>query len=106
MGELGTFIGAFTSLVFTMWMGFGQTASKQAQTYNTALWQQKFPTSISNCPDNWLNYTVPDAKPKLENFTHLELYEVSYMWFSAVACLWCVIVGAIISLIRPADHKQ
>ena len=27
------------------------------------------------------------------------------MYFSAVACLWCVIVGAIISLIRPVDHK-
>ena len=27
------------------------------------------------------------------------------MYFSAVACLWCVIVGAVISLIRPVDHK-
>ena len=111
----GAFIGTFTSLIFTMWMGFGQTVAKQAGTYNSTLWARKFPTSMANCPDSWLNGTQPLAKEPSDTFPHLELYEVtavmtssghlalhqvSYMWFSAVACLWCVVVGSLVSLVR------
>jgi len=103
--EVGAFIGTFTSLIFTCWMGFGQTVARQAQTYDGSRWGRKFPTSIENCPASWLNYTLPEPKEPFAPFLHLELYEVSYMYFSAVACLWCVVVGAIISLIRPVDHK-
>ena len=103
--EVGAFIGTFTSLIFTCWMGFGQTVARQAQTYDGSRWGRKFPTSIENCPSSWLNYTLPEPKEPFAPFLHLELYEVSYMYFSAVACLWCVVVGAIISLIRPVDHK-
>ena len=121
--EVGAFIGAFTSLIFTCWMGFGQTVARQAQTYDGSRWGRKFPTSIDNCPPSWTNFTTPEPKEPFAPFLHLELYEVSatcssiiyhitiynpkvsYMYFSAVACLWCVIVGAIISLIRPVDHK-
>merc|ERR1719322_168628 len=103
--EVGAFIGTFTSLIFTCWMGFGQTVARQAQTYDGSRWGRKFPTSIENCPDSWLNYTLTEPKEPFAPFLHLELYEVSYMYFSAVACLWCVLVGAIISLIRPVDHK-
>jgi len=103
--EVGAFIGAFTSLIFTCWMGFGQTVARQAQTYDGSRWGRKFPTSIENCPPSWTNFTTPEPKEPFAPFLHLELYEVSYMYFSAVACLWCVVVGAIISLIRPVDHK-
>jgi len=103
--EVGAFIGAFTSLIFTCWMGFGQTVARQAQTYDGSRWGRKFPTSIENCPPSWTNFTAPEPEEPFAPFLHLELYEVSYMYFSAVACLWCVVVGAIISLIRPVDHK-
>ena len=111
----GAFTGTFTSLIFTMWMGFGQTVAKQAGTYDSSRWARKFPTSMDNCPDSWLNGTEPLAKEPFTPFTHLELYEVaavvpscshlplhqvSYMWFSAVACLWCVVVGSLVSLVR------
>lgn len=104
--ELGAFTGTFTSLIFTMWMGFGQTVAKQAGTYDSSRWARKFPTSMDNCPDSWLNGTEPLAKEPFAPFTHLELYEVSYMWFSAVACLWCVVVGSLVSLVRPQDHRE
>jgi len=103
--EVAAFIGAFTSLIFTCWMGFGQTVARQAQTYDGSRWGRKFPTSIENCPPSWTNFTAPEPKEPFAPFLHLELYEVSYMYFSAVACLWCVVVGATISLIRPVDHK-
>jgi len=103
--EVAAFIGAFTSLIFTCWMGFGQTVARQAQTYDGSRWGRKFPTSIENCPPSWTNFTTPEKPEPFAPFLHLELYEVSYIYFSAVACLWCVVVGAIISLIRPVDHK-
>ena len=103
--EVAAFIGAFTSLIFTCWMGFGQTVARQAQTYDGGRWGRKFPTSIENCPPSWTNFTTPEKPEPFAPFLHLELYEVSYMYFSAVACLWCVLVGAVISLIRPVDHK-
>jgi hypothetical protein len=28
------------------------------------------------------------------------------MWFSAIACMWCVVVGIIVSLIKPEDHRR
>ena len=35
----------------------------------------------------------------------LELYHVSYSWYTGLACLVCVAVGAVVSLVRPADHR-
>ena len=104
--EMAAFIGAFSSLIFTMWMGFGQTVARQAQTYDGSQWGRKFPTSIENCPPSWTNFTAPEPTEPFAPFLHLQLYEVSYMYFSAVACLWCILVGSTISLIRPIDHKS
>jgi len=104
--SLGAFVGTFSSLIFTMWMGFGQTVAKAAQTYDGKRWSPAMPRSTENCPISWLNYTVPATKEPFEPFTHLELYEVSYMWFSAVAWAWCVAVGLIISLIKPVNHRR
>lgn len=40
-------------------------------------------------------------------FTHLVVYEISYMWFSAIACMFCFAVGAAISLAyKPTDPKK
>jgi len=103
---LGAFIGCFSSLIFTMWMGFGQTVAKAAKTYDGSLWSKPFPTSTENCPLSWFNYTVPPPKDAFEPFTHLELYEVSYIWYSAIAWAWCVIVGVLISLTKPEDHRR
>jgi len=104
--SLGAFVGTFSSLIFTMWMGFGQTVAKAAQTYEGERWSPKMPVSTENCPLAWFNYTEVAKKEPLVPFTHLELYEVSYMWFSAVAWTWCVAVGIIISLIKPVNHRR
>ena len=64
------------------------------------------PVSTENCPLAWFNYTLPEAKEPFAPFNHLELYEVSYMWFSAVAWAWCVVVGLILSLYKPTNHRR
>merc|ERR1712241_748840 len=58
--SIGAFLGCFSSLIFTMWMGFGSTVASQAQTKNPA-WNPKMDTSIENCPKAFFNSTVPEA---------------------------------------------
>jgi len=104
---LGAFVGEFTSLIFTMWMGFGQTASALTKTYNSTIWSPKMPTEISGCPAKWLDYNETIPVPPSDTFNKLALYEVSYMWFSAIACLWCVVVGILVSLAyKPVNHRR
>merc|ERR1719427_1945879 len=69
---LGAFVGCFSSLIFTCWMGFGQTVAKAAQTYDSARWSPKMPVSTENCPLAWFNYTIPAAKEPFAPFHHLE----------------------------------
>jgi len=104
--SLGAFVGTFSSLIFTMWMGFGQTVAKAAKTYQGARWSPSMPVSTENCPLAWFNYTEPAVKEPFTPFTHLELYEVSYMWFSAVAWAWCMVVGLLFSIIKPVNHRR
>ena len=94
----GAFIGCFSSLIFTMWMGFGQTVANKAGTYEATIWNPKMPLTTENCPLEFFNTTVKTKDPPFEPFTHLELYEISYIWFSAIAWLWCIVVGIIVSL--------
>merc|ERR1711872_587105 len=107
----GAFVGTLSSLIFTMWMGFGQTASQLTKHYNGARWSPKMPTSIEHCPASWLTHyndtTASASVAPSESFQHLALYEVSYIWFSAIACVWCLVVGCAVSLLtQPQDPRQ
>ena len=69
------------------------------------------PSTTDNCPSAWLplttNNTITAAaltNPK-SSFNHLDLYDVSYMWFSPVSCLFCIVVGCLVSLYKPRNHK-
>ncbi len=45
--------------------------------------------------------------PREFSFNHLVLYEISYMWNAAIACMFCFVVGAAVSLIyKPQDPKK
>ena len=74
-------------------MGFGQTVATKAKTYDGSIWNPKMPVTTANCTLNFFNTTVPEPTVAFEPFQHLELYEVSYIWFSAVAWAWCMVVG-------------
>ena len=39
-------------------------------------------------------------------FPHVEIYEVSYMWYAAIPCIWTIVVGTLVSfLTKPQDPK-
>lgn len=119
--SLGAFVGTLSSLIFTMWMGFGSTVAKNFGCKDSS-WSQKFPTSTEFCPISWINTTKngglledfvepstiapPTTQCEDSGFPMLQLYEVSYMWYSAIACIWCIVVGCIFSLINPTNHKK
>jgi len=104
-----------------MWMGFGSTVASNFKCKDP-IFVKKYPTSIDYCPTSWINTTrngglpedyemtttvAPEVSPCEESgFTMLGLYQVSYMWYSAVACVWCLVVGCLISCIKPTDHKK
>ncbi len=44
---------------------------------------------------------LPQHLQATGEFSNLAIYEVSYMWYSAVACLWCSVVGVIVSIYKP-----
>ena len=41
-----------------------------------------------------------------KNFTHLALYDVSYLWYGPISFTICMILGIMISLAKPQDPKQ
>ena len=43
-----------SSLMFTMWFGFGQTFAVNCNTYKVV----PLPTDISGCPPEWFNFTT------------------------------------------------
>jgi hypothetical protein len=88
-----------------MWIGFGQTVAKQYGAYDRSIYGPIQPLSTDRCPPSWLNYT--QTQPTAEqDFPHLPIYDISYIWFSAIACMWTFLVGAVLSLINPTDHRS
>ena len=70
-------------------------------------------STISHCPSSWI-LTENQTKATLDvissdnpsNFVHLPLYDVSYMWYGPITFLICILVGSLVSLARPADHRK
>merc|ERR1711976_384706 len=47
---------------------------------------------------------APDTEPY--EFPHVPIYEVSYMWYAAIPCLWTIVVGTLVSFMsKPQDPK-
>lgn len=113
--SIGAFVGTFSSLIFTMWFGFGQTVARQ---FSSSLTNPTFstpykPLNVTGCSEAVLNSTLearsePWEEPCPEGncFTHLRIYETSYMWFSAVPCLMCVGVGILVTFITHLAKVQ
>lgn len=49
----GAFVGMLSSLILTMWIGFGQTVAKNYGTYSVPTKE----TTVAGCPPEWMNFT-------------------------------------------------
>ena len=65
----GAFVGMFSSLIFTMWFGFGQTFAKNYGTYESGVSVK--PRSVESCPSHIYNTTSfePITFPNLTSTT-------------------------------------
>jgi len=107
--SIGAFVGCLSSLIFTMWFGFGQTVARNFKAFSTPL----MPLNVTGCSEAILNATLKarseppvDPCPEGDCFQHLRIYETSYMWFSAIPCLMCVGVGILVTLITHLAKVQ
>ena len=67
------------------------------------------PVSLAGCPASW-NLTSAlaedEAAAGADWWPHLRLYEVSYMWYSGLACCTTVLLGSALSLVPSLRQKQ
>ena len=56
----GAFIGMFSSLILTMWVGFGQTFAKNYGTYGVS----GLATTIDGCPADWVANVTAAPPPE------------------------------------------
>ena len=67
------------------------------------------PVSLDGCPDTW-NVTSRDTGDTIAAsdswWLHLELYEVSYMWYSGLACCIVVVLGSVLSLVPGLQQED
>ena len=100
--SFGALCGGITSVVFMLWVSIGGNFSRlSGQTiYETRS------VSVEGCPSNW-NMTSSSSKTMegLDWWYHLDIYDLSYMWYSGVACMIVVIVGGIGSLLNKKSTK-
>ena len=62
----------------------------------------QLPVSLEGCPASWNLTDIVDSDVEtIEEswWTHLDIYELSYMWYSGVSCCMVVILGSILSLL-------
>jgi Na+/proline symporter len=109
----GCFTGMISSLIFTMWFGFGQSYAVNCHTYKVV----SLPTDVSGCPAEWFNFTTttstttttmaPDEDPNTcEGFTHLKIYEISYLWNAAISTMFTFVVGAAVSMFTKPQNPR
>ena len=82
----GALSGGIVSVIFMLWVSIGGNFSRlSCQTvYETKS------LSIDACPSAWnITEEMPGCEPMsgLDWWYHLPIYDLSYMWYSGVACM-------------------
>ena len=103
--SVGAITGLLSSLLFVFWWGFGFLITARSGSYDFVRFSPKMPTSTESCPGSW-GVSNMTTTPKESNGMENGLYDVSYIWFGPVSTLLCLLVGGLVSLARPTNHRQ
>ena len=100
----GALSGGIVSVVFMLWVSIGGNFSRlSGQTvYETKI------VSIDGCPGTWNVTNTSSNMEGLDWWYHLSIYDLSYMWYSGVACMIVLLVGIFVSVfynknVQPVD---
>merc|ERR1712130_746399 len=95
----GALTGFLTSVVFTTWVATGGTIYKRYQPY-VSITSPIFPNSTSGCPSSWLDVlesnissSSSSSQPTQSLPGHLDLYDISYVWYGCIGSSLVVIVA-------------
>ena len=107
----GAIAGTFVSMMLTFWWGFGQMVAVQMKTYDSKRFSPMMNSSIANCPPSYSwdmnsSGTAIECEELHPEFLHLDLYDVSYVWFAPFSTIVCLLVGSCVSLFKPQDHRR
>ncbi|XP_067130724.1 sodium-coupled monocarboxylate transporter 1-like [Centruroides vittatus] len=99
----GSIVGLFTGMGVSFWIAMGNYLHKP--------FYPKAPISVDGCLDLYQKVSNMTSLPSLAehpgNQDVFPLYKISYMWYSVIGCLLCIIIGLIFSLLtggRKTSH--
>ncbi|ODN03398.1 Sodium-coupled monocarboxylate transporter 2 [Orchesella cincta] len=98
----GAFGGTISALLFTLWIGIGANVAITSK----QIIVPKLNVSVDGC--GWGNFTVPPLPVEPEHDSGLiEMYRISYIWYSAIGCCVTVFIGLILSFLTgPQDPRK
>lgn len=118
----GALTGLMTSLVFMLWLGYGQLWAQNVRTYGSTIdfmQSPKRPLSKDQCPASWLPEVTTTTTTSSTSSTttsttsapeppsgHLALYDVSYMWFTLIGFTIVLLLGTVVSCVYPEDIRR
>ena len=105
-GALGGFI---SGVLLSSWIAGGAQVYRSQLSY-TSVTSPPYPNSTNGCPDDWLvqNLTSssPTSGPSEPIPGYLPVYELSYIWFSALGFWLTVVTSLVLSVIWRQDVSR
>jgi len=115
--SIGALAGIISSLVLMFWIGAGAQLAKARGFFKVPT----KPYSTEGCFDmisnltasfdvlNLMNFNstvLPDPQALEDDYEPLSIYQLSYMWYSAVGCLTVIVVGMIVSAVTGFQNAK
>ena len=106
-GALG---GLISGVLLSSWIAGGAQVYRSQLSY-TSVTSPPYPNSTNGCPDDWLvqnltSPTPPTSGPSEPIPGYLPVYELSYIWFSALGFWLTVVTSLVLSVIWRQDVSR
>ena len=110
VGQAGALAGFLSGVTMSSWVAGGAQIYR-AQLSHVSSSQLPFPSSTSHCPSNWTMMTntsspVTVSEDDWEMPGYLPIYELSYIWYSALGFWLTVLSALLVSLVWGQDSAD